>query len=123
MLSELRDRNTRRARRASHIQRIVRGSALRPRLTVFRSNKHILAQLIDDEKGATLFGISTMSNQLKKAKFSRKSREAAQQLGKILAAEAKKQKVETVVFDRSHYKYHGVIAALADAAREAGLKF
>jgi large subunit ribosomal protein L18 len=123
MLSELRDRNTRRVRRKAHIQRVVRGSALKPRLAVFRSNKHILAQLIDDEKGMTLFGIGTMSNQFKKAKFNRKSKEAAQELGKVLAQEAKKQKIEAAVFDRSHYKYHGVVAALADAAREAGLKF
>ncbi len=122
MFSELKQRDARRMRRALHIQRIVRGSASRPRLTVFRSNKHILAQLIDDEKGATLFGIGTMSGQLKKS-FNRKSKEAAQQIGKILAEEAKKREIQSVVFDRSHYKYHGVVAALANAAREAGLKF
>lgn len=121
MLSELRRRDIRRKRRKAHVQRIVRGSAFCPRLAVFRSNKHILAQLIDDDKGITLVGISTMSEQLKKA--SRKSKEAAEQLGKILAIAAKKQKIESVIFDRSHYKYHGVIAALANAAREAGLKF
>jgi large subunit ribosomal protein L18 len=82
-----------------------------------------MAQLIDDEKGVTLFGIGTMDKSLKEGKLGRKSKEAAQQLGKLIAGAAKKQKIETVVFDRKHYKYHGVIAALADAAREAGLKF
>ena len=123
MLSELKQRNIRRKRRTAHAKRVVRGSSDRPRLSVFRSNKHILAQIIDDEKSITLFGVGTMSKPLKKGKSSQKSKEAAQQLGKILAEEAKKRKIETVVFDRGHYKYHGVIAALADAAREAGLKF
>lgn len=123
MLSELKKRNIRRKRRTAHAKRVVRGSSERPRLSVFRSNKHILAQIIDDEKSITLFGIGTMAKPLKKGKSGQKSKEAAQQLGKILAEEAKKRKIETVVFDRGHYKYHGVIAALADAAREAGLKF
>ena len=123
MLSELKQRDHRRIRRTSHTRRLVRGSALRPRLTVFRSNKHILAQLVDDEKGVTLFGVSTMSSELKKSVFNRKSKQAAQQLGQILAKEAKKQNVQAVVFDRSHYRYHGVIAALANAVREAGLQF
>lgn len=123
MLSELKKRNVRRKRRAMHIQRIVRGSADKPRLSVFRSNKHITAQLIDDENRVTLFGVGTMSKTLKDGKFNGKSREAAGHLGKLLAEAAKKQKIQAVVFDRSHYKYHGVIAALADAAREAGLKF
>jgi large subunit ribosomal protein L18 len=123
MLSEQKQRNVRRTRRALHTKRTVRGSALRPRLAVFRSNKHLLAQIIDDENRVTLVGIGTMSKTLKNTKHNRKSKEAAQQLGKILADEAKKKQIETVVFDRSHYKYHGVIAALADAAREAGLKF
>lgn len=107
-----------------HTKRTVRGSAERPRLTVFRSNKHLSAQIIDDENRVTLVGIGTMSKEMKKGKKSSgKSKEVAQQLGKILADQAKMKKIENVVFDRGHYKYHGVIAALADAAREAGLKF
>lgn len=123
MLSELKQRNQRRNRRSMHTKRIIRGSAMKPRLSVFRSNKHLLAQIIDDETGVTLVGIGTMSKTLKNTAHNRKGREAAQQIGKILADEAKKKKIESVVFDRGHYKYHGVIAALADAAREAGLKF
>lgn len=121
MLSELRNRDIRRKRRKARVQRTVRGSALCPRLAVFRSNKHISAQLIDDEKGVTLVGIGTMSRELEKNTY--KPKEAAEQLGKILAMAAKKKKIDTVIFDRSHYKYHGVVAALANAAREAGLKF
>lgn len=123
MLSELKQREIRRKRRTLHIKCTVRGSSEKPRLSVFRSNKHISAQLIDDEKQVTLLGVGTMSKPLKQGKYGAKSKEAAQQLGKILAEEAKKRKIDTIVFDRSHYKYHGIIAALADAVREAGLKF
>ncbi len=105
------------------VRKAVRGSDTKPRLTVFRSNKHILAQIIDDESHATLFGIGTMSKDFKGTEFSKKSKSAAKEIGKRIAAEAKKNKIETVVFDRGHYKYHGLIAELANAAREAGLKF
>jgi large subunit ribosomal protein L18 len=120
MLSELKQRNQRRKRRALHAKRTVRGLSVKPRLAVFRSNKHLLAQVIDDENQKTLFGIGTMSKKLK-APYNRKSKEAAQHLGKLIAEEAKKQQITAMVFDRRHYKYHGVIAALADAVRQAGL--
>ena len=123
MENRLKGRNKRRERRAFRVRKKVRGEAAKPRLSVFRSNKHIAAQLIDDETSQTLFGIGTMSKELKGSQFNKKSKEAAIEIGKRIAAEAKKQKIETVVFDRGAYKYHGIIAELANAARAEGLKF
>ena len=96
------------------------GSAERPRLVVFRSNRGIEAQLVDDLEGKTLAAASWLN--LKKSFKGSKSEQAAE-VGKLLAANAKKANVETVVFDRGGYLYHGRVKALADAAREGGLKF
>ncbi len=123
MENRLKGRDSRRKRRAQHVRKHVRGAKERPRLTVFRSNKHLLAQIIDDESRMTLFGLGTMSKEFKGTDFSKKSKTAAKEIGKRIAAEAKKRKIEAVVFDRGHYKYHGLIAELANAAREEGLKF
>lgn len=106
-----------------HTKKVVRGTSERPRLEVFRSNKHLSAQLIDDEKRVTLFGVGTMCDALKGEKLGRKSKDSAKQIGKLIAEAARKHNVNAVVFDRGEYKYHGVIAVLADAAREAGLNF
>ncbi len=123
MENRLKNRDVRRKRRSLRVRKHVRGTSEKPRLTVFRSNKHLSAQIIDDENHTTLFGIGTMGKDLKGKDFAKKSKEAAREIGKLIAAAAKKKKVETVVFDRGHYKYHGVIAELANAAREEGLKF
>lgn len=123
MENRLENRNKRRNRRALRVRKKVRGDSAKPRLSVFRSNKHIAAQLIDDESSVTLFGIGTMSKEFKSSKLNKKSKEAAVEIGKRIAAEAKKKKIENVVFDRGAYKYHGIIAELANAAREEGLKF
>ena len=96
------------------------GTAERPRLVVFRSNRGIEAQLVDDLEGKTLAAASWLN--LKKTFKASKSEQAAE-VGKLLAANAKKANVETVVFDRGGYLYHGRVKALADAAREGGLKF
>ncbi len=120
MESSIKQRNIRRKRRSLRVRNNVRGTQAKPRLTVFRSNKHLLAQIIDDENHATLFGIGTMSKEFEGAK---KSKEIAREIGKRVAAEAKKKNIESVIFDRGHYKYHGIIAELANAAREEGLKF
>ena len=109
-----------RARRHRRIRGKVSGSAERPRLVVFRSNRGIEAQLVDDLEGKTLAAASWLN--LKKAFKGSKSEQAAE-VGKLLAANAKKANVETVVFDRGGYLYHGRVKALADAAREGGLKF
>lgn len=99
------------------------GTAERPRLAVFRSNTHIYAQVIDDEAQATLAAASTMDKDIKgKLKFTDNT-EAAESVGKAIAERAKAKGIEEVVFDRGGYIYHGKVKALAEAAREAGLKF
>ena len=109
-----------RERRHKRVRGKVVGSAERPRLVVFRSNRGIEAQLVDDLEGKTLAAASWLH--LKKSFKGSKSEQAAE-VGKLLAANAKKANLETVVFDRGGYLYHGRVKALADAAREGGLKF
>ena len=109
-----------RERRHKRVRGKIVGSAERPRLVVFRSNRGIEAQLVDDLEGKTLAAASWLH--LKKSFKGSKSEQAAE-VGKLLAANAKQAKVETVVFDRGGYLYHGRVKALADAAREGGLKF
>ena len=108
-----------RARRHRRIRGKVSGTAERPRLVVFRSNKGISAQLIDDDSGKTLAGASWVG--LKS--FSGNKTDQATEVGKTLAAAAKEAGVETCVFDRGGYLYHGRVKALAEGAREGGLKF
>tara|TARA_R110002096_G_scaffold33790_3_gene97231 strand:- start:106 stop:459 length:354 start_codon:yes stop_codon:yes gene_type:complete len=100
---------------------IRKNSAGRPRLSVHRTNQHIYAQIIDDAKGATLAAASTLEADLKKVAGSNK--EAATSVGKLIAERAKAAGVETVVFDRGGFRYHGRVKALADAARDSGLNF
>jgi len=109
-----------RARRHKRVRGKVSGTAARPRLVVFRSNRGIEAQLVDDLEGRTLAAASWLH--LKKSFKGTKTEQAAE-VGKLLAANAKKAGVERVVFDRAGYLYHGRVKALADAAREGGLKF
>jgi large subunit ribosomal protein L18 len=109
-----------RERRHRRVRGKVAGTAERPRLTVFRSNAGIAAQLVDDEAGRTLAAAS--SHDLKKSFKGTKSDQASE-VGKLLAAAAKKAGIETCVFDRSGYLYHGRVKALADGAREGGLLF
>lgn len=111
---------TARARRKAHIRKAVHGTAERPRMSVFRSNKHIYAQLIDDEKGETLVSASTLD---KAHEGLGSNADAAAVVGRLVAERALAKSIGTVVFDRNGYLYHGRVAALADAAREAGLKF
>jgi large subunit ribosomal protein L18 len=113
----------RRQRRARFKLRKVSGE--RPRLSVFRSSKHIYAQVIDDVKGITVAAASTLDEETKKALTKGKGtdKEAAAVVGKLVAQRAKKAGVTVVVFDRGGYIYHGRVKALGDAARESGLKF
>lgn len=99
------------------------GTAARPRLTVFRSHKHIYAQLIDDERGVTLCSASTQSKALRGQVKYGGNTAAAKMVGAALAEQAKAKKIVEVCFDRNGYRYHGRLKGLADAAREAGLKF
>ncbi|MBU1446488.1 50S ribosomal protein L18 [Patescibacteria group bacterium] len=106
-----------RNRRRQKTVKTVRGTAERPRLSVFRSNEHIYAQLIDDEAGKTLASASDI-----KMKVGKKA-ENAKAIGNEIAKIAKEKKIETCVFDRNGYKYHGRTQAVAEGAREGGLKF
>jgi large subunit ribosomal protein L18 len=115
-----------RARRHKRIRKKVWGTAERPRLVVFRSIKNIEGQLVDDEVSKTLVGLSTLAGDLRdfKAEEGKNRRvEHARAAGKALAARAREQGIEAVVFDRGGYKYHGRVKALADAARAGGLTF
>jgi len=117
--------NKRRARRKHHIRKKVFGSAGKPRLSVFRSNKHIYCQLIDDFAGATLASASTMSKEVcgTLGDASGGGRAAAVEVGKLIAERAKSAGVAQVVFDRNGYRFQGRVAELAKAARDGGLKF
>ncbi|MEZ5315458.1 MAG: 50S ribosomal protein L18 [Chlamydiales bacterium] len=95
----------------------------RPRLCIMKSNKHLYVQLIDDEKAITLASMSTLSKDFSSASHNRKNQISAKQLGLKIAELAKQQSVSRVVCDRSGFKYHGLVAALADGAREGGLEF
>ena len=95
----------------------------RPRLSVFRSSKHIYAQVIDDQVGRTVAAASTLDGELRAQLKTGADRAAAEQVGKLIAERAKSAGVEAVVFDRGAYRYHGRVKALADAARECGLVF
>jgi large subunit ribosomal protein L18 len=110
----------RREKRKKRIRAKIFGTKERPRLSVFRSNKHIYCQLIDDEKGHTL--TSASDRELKSLKVKNRV-EIAFEVGKLIAKKAKKLGIEKVVFDRAGYKYHGRVKALAEGAREGGLKF
>ncbi|MBX7067267.1 MAG: 50S ribosomal protein L18 [Parachlamydiales bacterium] len=113
-------RNNARAKRVMRVRKKVRGSTDCPRLSVSKTNLHIYAQLIDDEKGVTLAGFGTQS---KDCREKRKSKESAKEVGKQIAHLAKGKNINTVIFDRGRYKFHGLIAELANSAREAGLQF
>lgn len=110
---------TNRIKKKIRIRKVVTGTEARPRLTVFRSLKYIYAQVIDDVSGKTVVQASS----LEKALSTKTGKEAAKAVGAEVAKRALSQKVDNVVFDRNGYLYHGQVQALADAAREAGLKF
>jgi large subunit ribosomal protein L18 len=109
-------------RRRLHVRRSIVGTLERPRLTVFRSNKHIYAQLIDDLTGVTLAAAGSHAGK-EKAKTSGGNIKAAAAIGQQLAEQAKTKGITKAAFDRGHYRYHGRVKALADAARKGGLQF
>lgn len=112
-----------RQKRGWRVRNAIRKNSGRIRLSVFRSNKHIAVQLIDDAKGETLASASTREKGVLSGNVQGGNKAAAEQVGKAIAAKAKEKGITEVVFDRGHYRYHGRVAALADAAREAGLQF
>lgn len=120
-----RSRSLQRQRRHMRVRNRVQGSAERPRLVVFRSLRNVEGQLVDDDAGRTLLGLSTLAEELRgfSAEGQNRRVEQAFAAGKLLAERAKSQGISTVVFDRGGYKYHGRVKAFADGAREGGLEF
>lgn len=117
------DKNKVRLRKHARVRKHVSGTPERPRLCVFRSLTNIYAQIIDDNAGKTLVSASSLDAELKGKLKNGGNIEAAKAVGKLVAERAKAANIEAVVFDRGGYIYHGRVAALADAAREAGLEF
>lgn len=113
----------RRNRRAMRVRQTLRGTQTKPRLSVVKSNKHIQVQLIDDENGVTLGHAATFAKQFKETEFCCKNKNSARKLGEIIAEIAKAKNIKEVVFDRGPFKYHGILAELANAARAGGLQF
>jgi large subunit ribosomal protein L18 len=120
-MSKLSDRTARRVTKVRHRIRMVAGG--RPRLSVFRSSKHIYAQVIDDTNGMTLVAASSIEKDMRGGLKTGASIDAAKAVGKLVAERAVAKGVKDVVFDRGGYLYHGRVKALADAAREGGLSF
>ncbi|MBI0580994.1 MULTISPECIES: 50S ribosomal protein L18 [Bacillaceae] len=120
MITKL-DKNAVRRKRHARVRAKLSGTSARPRLNVFRSNKHIYAQIIDDMNGVTLASASTLDKELNLESSS--NVDAAQKVGELVAKRAAEKGISNVVFDRGGYLYHGRIQALADAARENGLQF
>lgn len=115
------DKNEIRVKRHKRIRRHISGTSVRPRLSIYRSDAHIYAQLIDDEKGHTICQSSTLDKTLNLTNS--KNIEAAKAVGSDIAKKAVEKGITEIVFDRSGYIYHGKVKALADAARDGGLKF
>jgi len=123
MLKHVNHKQVLRKKRALRVRKHLRGNAAKPRLCVVKSNKHIQAQLIDDELGITLGSIATFSKELRDTEFNKKNKTAARKLGENIAEIAKSKNIKEVIFDRGSAKYHGILAELADAARAGGLQF
>lgn len=115
------DKTSRRIRIKRRVRKVVSGSSTRPRMSVFRSNKQISVQLIDDKTGTTLASASSLAKEIAEVKGAKI--EIAALVGKKIAEVAKEKGIEQVVFDRNGYLYHGRVKSLAEAAREGGLKF
>lgn len=113
----------RRLTRHLRVRRKISGTSQRPRLAVFRSLHHVYAQVIDDSRGETLVAASSLESQIKTQRDGKVKSDVSKEIGALIAQRAKEKGINTVVFDRGGYKYHGRIKALADAAREGGLTF
>ncbi|MCR5386597.1 MAG: 50S ribosomal protein L18 [Treponema sp.] len=120
MFKKLNDKDRKRLHRKIHIRKSVYGTAERPRMTVTRSNKNLFVQVINDDEGKTLASISTMEKEFASLK---PTTEGAAKLGEALGARLKDKNITTIVFDRNGYLYHGVVKALAEGTRAAGIQF
>jgi large subunit ribosomal protein L18 len=114
------DKKRKHERRKLHIRKYLKGTALRPRMTVFRSNQHMYVQVIDDEAGNTLVAASTVEKELEGLK---NNVEDAAKLGEIAGKRMLEKNIKTVVFDRNGYMYHGIVKSIADGARKSGVQF
>lgn len=124
MKRKIKSENVRkRVRRALAVKKQISGTPERPRLTVYKSSKHIYAQLVDDENNQTLATVSTLSKELREGLGELKKVDRAEKVGAKVAELAKAKGIETVIFDRNGWRYHGRVAALAKGAREGGLRF
>jgi large subunit ribosomal protein L18 len=123
MTTSTKDKQVGRTRRHYRVRKKVIGTETRPRLAVFRSNRHIVAQVIDDRAGRTLAAASTVEKDLRSSLATTADKAAAATVGRLVAERAKAAGITRVVFDRGGFRYHGRVAAVADAAREAGLEF
>lgn len=112
-----------RYKRALRVRKHLRGTSDKPRLCVVKSNKHIQVQLINDEAGTTLGGTATFAKEFQDTDFGKKNKASARKLGERIAEIAKSKNIKEVVFDRGPFKYHGILAELAEAARAGGLQF
>lgn len=110
-------------KRVLRVRKNLRGSSERPRMCVVKSNLNIHIQLIDDVEGHTLASVSTISKEFKGSEQGKRSKESAKALGMSIAKKAKEKNIESVIFDRGRHRYHGIVAAVADGAREGGLQF
>ena len=120
MLRKMLDKDRRRLKRKVHIRKRVSGTAEQPRMTVFKSNRSLSIQIVDDSKGQTLASASTLEKENRSIKA---TVAGAGQLGEIMGKRLLEKNIKTVVFDRNGYLYHGVVKALADGARKAGVQF
>ena len=122
-MDRIKRKNIARSKRKRRVRRKIIGTNQRPRLSVFRSSKHIFAQIIDDEKGITLVAASSLSPEVRDSLSTTGNIDAARKVGELIARKAKENQIESIVFDRAGYLYHGRVQGLAEAAREGGLKF
>ncbi|MEL3908459.1 MAG: 50S ribosomal protein L18 [Treponemataceae bacterium] len=120
MRKKLNDKQRRHLKRKIHIRKRIHGTNERPRLTVFRSNKNIFLQVIDDDKANTLLSVSTLEKDFENDKLNVKTGE---KVGEEMGKRLKDKNISSIVFDRSGYLYHGVVKAVADGVRKAGIKF
>lgn len=110
-------------RRKQRVRQKMNGTAAKPRISILKSNKHISVQMIDDENHVTICSVSTHSKAYRNTSFEKKSKATARKLGEDLGAIAVKQNIKEAIFDRGPYKYHGILAELADGVRQAGINF
>ena len=122
-MARIQDKREARQRRHRRVRRVVRGTAERPRLTVYKSLRHIYAQIVNDDEGRTLVAASTLSKELPRPADRAKKLELAKAVGTLVADRALAAQIQAVVFDRGGYPYHGRVKALASAARDRGLRF